>query len=133
MILAKQNYKIYDQKHLTIITVFKQWKHYLKNNFYSIEILSDHNNLKKLITKKELNLKQARWTQVLAAYDFENFYCSNNKNFANDSSKRLDYKKISLLKITLLLTLQNKLTLSSNEKSLTQNERENSIELIFIL
>ena len=33
----------------------------------------------------------------------------------------------------LLSTLQNKLTLSSNEKSLTQNERKNSIELIFVL
>ena len=29
--------------------------------------------------------------------------------------------------------LQNKLTLSLNEESLTQNERKNSIELIFIL
>ena len=37
------------------------------------------------------------------------------------------------LKITLLLTLQNKLTLSSNEKSLTQSEQKNSIELIFVL
>ena len=33
----------------------------------------------------------------------------------------------------LLLTLQNKLTLSSNEKSLTQNERKNSIKLILVL
>ena len=57
MIFAKQNYKIYDQELLIIVAVFKQWKHYLKNNFYSIKILSDHNNLKKLMTKKELNLK----------------------------------------------------------------------------
>ena len=33
----------------------------------------------------------------------------------------------------LLSTLQNKLTLSSDEKSLTQNERKNSIELILVL
>ena len=33
----------------------------------------------------------------------------------------------------LLLTLQNKLTLSSDEKSLTQSEWKNSIELIFVL
>ena len=55
MILAEQNYKIYDQKLLIIIVAFKQWRHYLKNNLYSIKILSDHNNLKELITKKELN------------------------------------------------------------------------------
>ena len=40
-------------------------------------------------------------------------------------------KKISSLNIKLLLTLQNKLTLSSNEKSLTQSEREKLNVLIF--
>ena len=57
----------------------------------------------------------------------------NDKNSANESSKRLDYEKILSLNIKLLSTLQNKLTLSLDEKSLTQNERENSIELIFVL
>ena len=57
MILAKQNYEIYDQKLLIIIVTFKQWKHYLKNSFYSIKMLFDHNNLKKLMIKKKLNFK----------------------------------------------------------------------------
>ena len=133
MILAEQNYKTYDQEFLIIIIAFKQWRHYLKNSFYPIKILSDHNNLKELMTKKELNSKQARWAQIFAVYDFEIFHRSNNKNFANGLSRRFDYKKILLLKITLLLMLQNKLTLSSSEKSLTQSERKNSIELIFVL
>ena len=85
------------------------------------------------MTKKELNSKQARWTQGFAAYDFEIFHRSNNKNSANDFSRRLDYERISSLKTTLLLTLQNKLTLSSNEELLIQNKRKNSVELIFIL
>ena len=133
MIFAEQNYEIYDQKLLIIIAAFKQWRHYLKSSFYSIEVLSDYNNLKRLMTKKELNLRQVRWAQILTIYDFEIFHCSNNKNSADDPSKRLDYKRISSLKITLLSTLQNKLTLSSNEKSLTQSERKNSVELILVL
>ena len=91
----------------------------MKNSFYSIKTLSDHNNLKRLMTKKELNSKQARWAQVFATYDFKIFHRPNNKNSANDSLRRLDYEKISSLKITLLSTLQNKLALSSSEKSLT--------------
>ena len=83
--------------------------------------------------KKELNSRQARWTQILAIYDFEIFHHLNNKNFANDLLRRFDYEKISLLKIILLSMLQNKLTLSSNKKSLTRNERKNSVELIFVL
>ena len=133
MIFAKQNYKIYDQKLLIIITVFKQWKHYLKYNLYLIKILFDHNNLKKLMMKKKLNFKQTRWTQILIIYNFKIFHRLNVKNLTNESSKRFDYKKISSLNIKLLSTLQNKLMLSLNEKSLTQNERKNSIELIFVL
>ena len=56
--------------------------------------------------------------QILATYDFKIFHRSNNKNFANDSSRRFDYEKVSLLKITLLSTLQNKLMLLLNKKSL---------------
>ena len=37
------------------------------------------------------------------------------------------------MKITLLSTLQNKLVLSSDEESLTQNERKDSVELTSVL
>ena len=38
IILTKQNYEIHDQKLLIIVQIFKIWKHYLKNNFETIEI-----------------------------------------------------------------------------------------------
>ena len=85
------------------------------------------------MTKKELNLKQARWTQILTTYNFKIVHCSNYKNSANDFSRRFGYKRISSLKVTLLLTLQNKLTFLSSEEFLTQSERKNSIILILIL
>ena len=105
----------------------------MKSNLYSIEMLFNHNNLKKLMTKKKLNFKQARWAQILTVYNFEIFHRSNDKNFTNDLSRRFDYKKISTLNTKLLLTLQNKLTLLLNEESLTQSDRKNSIELILML
>ena len=89
--------------------------------------------IKRSMTKKELNLKQVRWAQILIIYNFEIFHRSNNKNSTNDFSRRLDYKKVSLLKITLLSILQNKLILLLNEESRTQNERKNSIKLTLIL
>ena len=96
-------------------------------------MLSDYNSLKKLMMKKKLNFKQTRWTQILIIYDFEIFHRLNDKNSANELSKQFNYEKTSLLNIKLLSMLQNKLMLSLNEKSLTQNKRKSSIELIFIL
>ena len=69
---------------------------------------------------------------TLIVYDFEIFHRFNKINSTNESSKRFDYEKISLLNIRLLSTLQNKLTLSSIEIeiSMTQNKRKMS-NLIF--
>ncbi len=46
--------------------------------------------------------------------------------------KRFNYKKISSLNIKLLLILQNKLTLSFNEDSLTQSKRKTLDNLTFV-
>ena len=131
MISTKQNYKIHDQKLLIIVQVFKIWKHYMKNNFETIEIWSNHNNLRKFMKQKKLNFKQIRWALTLTAYNFEIFHQSNKINSTNESSKRFNYEKISLLNIRLLLTLQNKLTLSLLKNSMTQNKRKMSKNLIF--
>ena len=82
--------------------------------------------------QKKLNFKQARWALALIAYDFEIFHRSKTRNSTNESSRRLDYEEISSLNIKLLSTLQNKLTLSFDEKSLTQSERKNSMNSIFV-
>ena len=55
MIFAKSCYETHDQKLLTIIITFKQWKHYLKNSRYFVTILTDHNNLRYFMTTMLLN------------------------------------------------------------------------------
>ena len=47
----------------------------------------------------------------MIVYDLEIFYKSEKTNFANELSRRSDYKKTSTLNIKFLSLLQNKLTL----------------------
>ena len=68
---------------------------------------------------------------TLIVYNFEIFYRFNKINSTNESSKRFDYKKISLFNIRLLLTLQNKLTLSLLKNLITQNKRKMLKNLFF--
>ena len=109
---------------MIIIIVFKQWKYYLKNNFYFIEIWFDHNNFRNFMKIKELNQRQARWVIKLIVYNFEIFHRFDFKNFANESFKRFDYKNVCFLNTKLLSTLQNKLTLTIDDESLSQNKRK---------
>jgi len=55
MINVKRNYKIHDQKFLVIIAMFKHWQHYVKNNYHTVEVLTDHNNLKSFMNVQKLN------------------------------------------------------------------------------
>ena len=92
MILAKTRYKTHDQKLLTIIMTFKQWKHYLKSSRHFIIVLINHNNLHYFMITTSLNRRQVKWTLILVEYDFEIKYHTKNINSANDSSRRFDYE-----------------------------------------
>ena len=52
MILAKIRYKIYNDKFLTTIKVFKTWMYYLKSYKYKFLIFIDYNNLYYFINTK---------------------------------------------------------------------------------
>ena len=108
MIFAKTRYKTHDQKLLTIIMTFKQWRHYLKNSRHSVIILINHNNLRYFMTTTLLNRRQFKWTFVFVEYDFKIKYRTRIINFANASFKRFDYKN-QINDEICLFTLQNKL------------------------
>jgi hypothetical protein len=68
------NYDIHDKELLAIVEALNQWSTYCKSTKHSIRILSDHKNLEYWQTKKDLNLRQARWAEQLANYDFKITY-----------------------------------------------------------
>ena len=132
MISTKQHYETHDQKLLTIVAAFKQWRHYLKDSVHIVKMWSNHNNLREFMKQSELNVKQARWALKLAAYDFEIHHRVDKNNSTNESSRRLDYEKISLNNIILLSTLQNKLLLTNKELSLKRRNSTNVDSLSII-
>ena len=109
MIPAEQQYEIYNQELLAIVIAFKQWKHYLKGNAHSVEVLTDYNNLCEFMNVKSLNEKQIKWTVKLAVYDFMILYCSGKSNSANASSRQSDYQGEEQVINHLLPSLQQKL------------------------
>ncbi len=110
MIDVERNYETYDQKLLVIVAMFKHWRHYVKNNYHTVEVLTDHNNLKSFMNIQELNERQVRWIMRLLICNFEIAYRSEKINLINASLKWSDYKNENISANCLLLTLQRKLT-----------------------
>jgi hypothetical protein len=48
----------------------EEWRHYLQGNANKIEIITDHKNLEYFLSAKKLNRRQARWSGLLADYDY---------------------------------------------------------------
>ena len=66
----ERNYDIHDKELLAIVDTLRKWDTYCKITGPKITILTDHRNLEYPKTKRDLNLRQARWGERLANYNF---------------------------------------------------------------
>ena len=64
------NYDIHDKELLAIVDALRKWDTYCKTKGPKITIVTDHKNREYWKTKKDLTLRQARWGERLANYDF---------------------------------------------------------------
>ena len=102
----------HDKELYAIVRGFKNWRHYLQGSKHPIRVISDHNNLRYFMTTKELNAKQIRWAEKLAAFDFTIEYRKGKLNPADAPSRRPDIVKPDSSEEnndSFLPTLRNKL------------------------
>ena len=83
----EKNYPIHDLELAAIVFALKIWRHYLLGERF--ELYTDHKSLKYLFSQKDLNLRQQRWLETLASYDFCISYTPGKGNVvANALSQR---------------------------------------------
>lgn len=88
---AEQNYDIYDKELLSVVLAFQDWRVYLEGSPQQIQVISDHKNLEYFLTTKELNRRQARWSEFLSAFNFEIEHRPGSLNGRADIlSRRID-------------------------------------------
>jgi transposase InsO family protein len=107
---AELNWKVHDQELLAIIESLQHWRHYCEHTAFTMEVLTDHYNLKGFMDLKEINKRQARWAIELCAYDFEIKHRPGKSNPADPPSRRPDYACGKQEAPQLLPTLQAKLS-----------------------
>jgi len=64
------NYKIHNKEMLAIMRALEEWRHFVEGAEHHCEIWTDHKNLQYFMTAKKLNQRQARWSLLLAQFDF---------------------------------------------------------------
>jgi transposase InsO family protein len=91
----QRNYPTADQEMLAIVQAFKEWRHYLEGPVEPVLVLSDHETLQSFMLTKELNRRQVRWAEYLAAYDFVIQYRRGRDNPADGLSRRPDLMTVT--------------------------------------
>ncbi len=66
----------------------REWRVYLEGSKYPVQIYTDHKNLIYFTTTKELNRRQVRWAETLAAYNFRISYVKGSENGRADALSR---------------------------------------------
>ncbi|KAA3477370.1 DNA/RNA polymerases superfamily protein [Gossypium australe] len=77
------NYLTHDLELAAVVFALKIWRHYLYGE--RCIIYTDHKSLKYLLTRKELNLRQHRWIELLKDYDCTIEYHPGKANVVPDA------------------------------------------------
>lgn len=92
MIAAEFNYETHDKEMLAIIACFKEWRHYLEGAEQPTTVYTNHRSLEYFTTSKQLNRRQARWSEFLADFNFVIKYCPGVQGTKpNALTQRSDY------------------------------------------
>ena len=90
---AERNFKIHDKELLAILEAFREWKHYLLGADEPVTVYTDHQNLQYFLPTKVWNLRQIRWAQWLANFNFKIVYRPGSRGGKPDAlSRRREYR-----------------------------------------
>jgi hypothetical protein len=92
---AETRYTTTEQELLAVVTALKEWRCYLLDKPFTV--YTDHNPNVFFHTKPDLSNRQARWSQVLADYNFEWQYKPGRINVADPLSRNPSFFNTILL------------------------------------
>nr|GFA74858.1 putative reverse transcriptase domain-containing protein [Tanacetum cinerariifolium] len=82
----KENYTTHDLELGAVVFALKIWRHYLYGT--KCIVFTDHKSLQHVLNQKELNMRQRRWLELLADYDYEIRYHPGKANVVPDALSR---------------------------------------------
>nr|GEX81999.1 putative reverse transcriptase domain-containing protein [Tanacetum cinerariifolium] len=126
----EENYPTHDLEFMAVVFTLKIWRHYI----YGVKfiIYTDHRSLQYFLEKKDPNMRQRRWLDLLKDYDCEIHYHPGKANVVADAFSQNEREKFtrihSLHDIRGIKTLQGRIYIPfrSNVKELLLEEAHKS-------
>ncbi|GJZ36352.1 putative reverse transcriptase domain-containing protein [Tanacetum coccineum] len=87
----EENYTTHDLELGAVVFTLKIWRHYLYDTMCTV--FTDHKSLQHILDQKELNMRQRRWLELLADYDYGIRYHPGKENVVADALSRKEQIK----------------------------------------
>nr|GFC06770.1 putative reverse transcriptase domain-containing protein [Tanacetum cinerariifolium] len=86
----EKNYTTHDLELGPVVFALKIWRHYMYET--KCTVFTDHKSLQHILDKKELNMRQHRWLELLSDYDCEIHYHPGKANAWAEAMKSENLK-----------------------------------------
>nr|GEV86531.1 putative reverse transcriptase domain-containing protein [Tanacetum cinerariifolium] len=124
---SKKNYTTHDLELGAVVFALKIWRHYLYGT--KCTVFTDQKSLQHILDKKELNMRQHCWLELLSDYNYKIRYHSGKANVVADAlskKERIKPLRLQALVMTICLNLPKKFLEAQIEAMKTENiEAEN--------
>ncbi|GJT33332.1 putative reverse transcriptase domain-containing protein [Tanacetum coccineum] len=95
----EENYTTHDLELGAVVFALRLWRHYLYGT--KCTVYTDHKSLQYILDKKELNMRQRRWIELLSDYDCEIRYHPGKANVVADALSRKDREPIRVRSLVM--------------------------------
>ncbi|GJW94812.1 putative nucleotidyltransferase, ribonuclease H [Tanacetum coccineum] len=124
----EENYPTHDLEFAAVVFALKIWRHYL----YGVKfiIYTDHRSLQYFLEKKDPNMRQRRWLDLLKDYDCEIRYHPGKANVVADALSRKEREKVTpihSLRMIVTSDLFNRIKMAQEEALKEENLRNERI------
>ncbi|GJV09559.1 putative reverse transcriptase domain-containing protein [Tanacetum coccineum] len=99
--IHEKNYTTHDLELGAVVFALKMWRHYLYGT--KCTVFTEHKNLQHILNRKELNMRQRQWLELLSDYDCEISYHPRKATVVADAMSRKE--RIKLLRVRALVMM----------------------------
>nr|GFA50132.1 retrotransposon protein, putative, Ty3-gypsy subclass [Tanacetum cinerariifolium] len=97
----EENYTTHDLELGAIVFALRLWRHYLYGT--KCIVYTNHKSLQYILDKKELNMRQRRWIELLSDYDCEICYHPGKGNIVADALSRKDREPLRVRSLVMMV------------------------------
>nr|GEX42993.1 putative reverse transcriptase domain-containing protein [Tanacetum cinerariifolium] len=129
----EKNYTTHDLEFGAVLLVLKIWRHYLYGTRYTV--FTEHKSLQHILDKKELNMRQRRWLELLSDYDCKIRYHPEKANVVADAlsqKERIKPLRVRALVMTISVDLPRQILEAQTEAMKPENLKSEDVGGILI-